>query len=239
MINPEERYWIPPPEIQSLLGRDIITPLELKGVIMDCFSHLIKDRNMAEHMFKKQMKDIGASLEDPTRRDMEKLIQVFEKIALSLSDAIAVKRSIVALRPYVHRCVDNIEPVRLEIKNENSIRYAKYSALNFAKSLRFTNVDINKIVTATSELTRNVVMYAKEGKLSIDMEVNEKGRGLAIKVEDKGQGINDLDAILSGKYKSSRGLGMGILGTKRIMDDFNVDTGPSGTTIRISKYLRD
>ncbi|MCP4675929.1 MAG: anti-sigma regulatory factor, partial [Deltaproteobacteria bacterium] len=63
-------------------------------------------------------------------------------------------------------------------------------------------------------------------------------RGIEIVARDTGPGIEDLDAILAGRFKSKRGMGIGLMGTKKLMDEFSIETGPDkGTEVRVKKFL--
>jgi serine/threonine-protein kinase RsbT len=93
-----------------------------------------------------------------------------------------------------------------------------------------------KVTTIASELARNIVSYATRGELEISLQQN-RGRRISIVASDQGPGIPNLDVIMSGRYRSKTGLGRGLLGTKQLADEFDVDTGASGTTIRVEVAL--
>lgn len=100
----------------------------------------------------------------------------------------------------------------------------------------FTENDQTVISTALSEICRNVIEYAKEGKVTIEPDF-EKGC-LMITVADDGPGIEDVDRALQEGFSSGKGLGIGLPGAKRIMDVFEIETSSGGgTTIKMHKLL--
>jgi signal transduction histidine kinase len=107
-----------------------------------------------------------------------------------------------------------------------------------ARELGFDNVTQIKLTTAVSELTRNIYEYAQTGCITVSIVEREGQRGMEIVAEDSGPGIANLDQILSGHFQSKTGLGRGIAGSKRLMDDFKVDSAPdSGTRIEAVKWF--
>lgn len=126
----------------------------------------------------------------------------------------------------------------LEIKNEADIIKARVRAKAIAEALGFNYMDQTRIATAISELTRNAYQYAGEGKMTIK-PLNRQGRkGIEIVVEDHGPGIENLERALKGGYSTKGGLGMGLSGSKRLMDEFDIRTkGGEGTSITTRKWL--
>jgi signal transduction histidine kinase len=110
-----------------------------------------------------------------------------------------------------------------------------------AREMGFDATTQIKITTAVSELTRNIYEYAKAG--AITLGVAERGAhtaGLQVTARDDGPGIDEarLRAILRGSYRSSSGLGVGLAGTRRLMDEFEIDTAPeTGTRVTVIKWL--
>ena len=103
-------------------------------------------------------------------------------------------------------------------------------------------LDQSRIATAVSELTRNVVRYATEshGEVWIrPVERNASGVGLEIVVAGDGPGIADIEQAVRAGFTSGPGLGMGLSGTRRLMDEMNLDSAPGrGTTVTIRKWRR-
>ena len=114
---------------------------------------------------------------------------------------------------------------------------ARQRARQLAGSLTFDAQDQTRIATAVSEVARNAFQYAGGGVLefSVDSGLN---RSLKITIRDRGRGISNLREILDGKYESRTGMGLGLLGAKRLMDQFSIETVPgSGTTVTLGKII--
>jgi serine/threonine-protein kinase RsbT len=106
-----------------------------------------------------------------------------------------------------------------------------------AISLGFSSGDATLIATAISELSRNVVQYARSGEVTLEAVVNGARRGIRIRVEDRGPGIADVDRALEDGYSTSGQLGLGLPGVKRLMDDIEIDSQPGrGTTVCVTKW---
>ncbi len=128
--------------------------------------------------------------------------------------------------------------VMVEIRHENDIVVARNHAKAIGESVGFSKADQVKIATAVSELSRNIVRYAGSGEIRISTMDAVGTRAIRIVASDRGPGIRDLDKIMAGQYRSKTGLGLGLLGCKRLMDEFGVETKPGqGTKITIRKFL--
>lgn len=118
----------------------------------------------------------------------------------------------------------------VKIRTEEDIARARSEARQLAGMLGFTLVGQTRLMTAVSELARNIVQYAGEGQ--IDLNPTHAPRGVEIVARDRGPGIRNLDHVLSGSYQSRLGMGLGLLGVKRLAERFDVRTGAGrGTTI--------
>jgi serine/threonine-protein kinase RsbT len=134
---------------------------------------------------------------------------------------------------------------RVAIRGEDDIVAARQLAREAARVLGFGVVDQSRIATAVSELTRNVVRYATDGQgealiRPLAPADHSGGRwGLEIVVSDSGPGIADVDTALRAGFTSGPGLGMGLPGTKRLMDEMSIDTALGrGTIVTIRKWRR-
>lgn len=127
----------------------------------------------------------------------------------------------------------------VDIHTEWDIVAARQLGRNEAKKVGFGTVDQARITTAISELARNIYLYAGAGKIEIE-RLNEEGLfGIAIIASDEGPGIPDVRKVMEDGYSTSGGLGAGMPGVKRLMDDFRVDTERGkGTKITAIKWLR-
>jgi len=125
--------------------------------------------------------------------------------------------------------------VTMEIAREEDVVLARQRARQIAGYLGFDHQDQTRIATALSEIVRNAFEYAKSGRVEFALQ---DGDVFSIRVEDKGPGIRDLTAILDGVYRSPTGMGLGIIGAKRLMEDFDIKSAPGkGTTVALSRHL--
>jgi serine/threonine-protein kinase RsbT len=131
---------------------------------------------------------------------------------------------------------------RLTIAGEEGIVAARQAAREAAQRLGFGVVDQSRIATAVSELARNVVRYATGGRGEIGVRplaAPPRRVGIEIVVTDEGPGIADVELALREGFTSSTGLGIGLPGTRRLMDEMEIDSAPGrGTTVTIRKWRR-
>ena len=129
------------------------------------------------------------------------------------------------------------EPIlTIALRNERDVVQARQSARELAALLGFDNQDQIRLATATSEIARNAFRYARNGVVNFSLQL-DLPQHIEVSIRDSGPGIADLEDILDGRYRSDTGMGMGILGTKRLMDQFHLDSTPQGTTARLLKQL--
>lgn len=126
----------------------------------------------------------------------------------------------------------------VDVSSEPDIVSARVRAKAMAEALGFSYMDQTRIATAVSELARNGFQFAGGCKATIK-PVNQQGRkGIEIIVEDHGPGIENLDLALKGGYSTAGGLGLGLSGSKKLMDEFDIKTGAGeGTVVTIRKWL--
>ena len=122
----------------------------------------------------------------------------------------------------------------VDLRHDESVVLARQRARDVAELLGFDRGEQTRIATAVSELARNAHRYAGGGR----MTVTRDGRDLRIEVADQGPGIADLDEILSGRYVSRTGMGLGLIGVRRLMDDVKIESRPGrGTRVEMRKAL--
>lgn len=125
----------------------------------------------------------------------------------------------------------------MDIRYEHDVVLARQRARHVAAALKFDSQDQTRIATAVSEVARNAFQYAGGGLVEFRIEKGPDP-ALQISVSDKGRGIANVREILDGKYVSKTGMGLGLLGAKRLMDSFRIDTtSGSGTTVVLSKNI--
>jgi serine/threonine-protein kinase RsbT len=114
---------------------------------------------------------------------------------------------------------------------------ARRQAREIASRLGFSNCDLTLIATAISEIARNAVEYANGGEVFITPVTNGPKKGLKIVVSDQGPGIDDISTVMRDGYSSGAGLGIGLPGTRRLMDEFEIVSEPGkGTKVTMKKW---
>lgn len=127
----------------------------------------------------------------------------------------------------------------VEVNDEWGIVNARQLGRDLAKDLGFGNVDQARITTAISELARNIYLYAPRGEICIEAIEQLDKKGLRITAVDKGPGIQDIRKVMEDGFTTSGGLGAGLPGVKRLMDEFSIDSAlKEGTEIVAVKWLR-
>ncbi|MBI5536412.1 MAG: anti-sigma regulatory factor [Deltaproteobacteria bacterium] len=124
------------------------------------------------------------------------------------------------------------------IRDENDIVVARGRGREMCDRMGFSSAVQIKLATIISELARNIVQYAGQGEITMTAVLGETP-GFEVLAEDRGPGIPNLDHVMSDSYRSKRGLGIGLKGTRKMMDEFEIWTNPGGgTRVRVCKYLR-
>ena len=113
---------------------------------------------------------------------------------------------------------------------------ARQRARELAARLGFDNQEQIRLATATSEMARNAFRYARNGRVDFGVSTEEP-QTFEIEISDGGPGISNLNEIMAGRYRSETGMGLGIIGTKRLMDAFFIDSKPEGTVVRLGKAV--
>jgi len=130
------------------------------------------------------------------------------------------------------------QAILIELLSESDIVKARGAGRDMCRDLGFTGAIQIKVATAISELARNVIQYAGAGRIKLGTITGQR-HGIEVIIQDEGPGIAEIDQIMRGEFTSKSGMGIGIVGTRNLMDDFDVQTAPGkGTVITIRKYLR-
>ena len=125
------------------------------------------------------------------------------------------------------------------IESESDIVTARKVVRDAATALGFGITDVTRIVTATSELTRNIYHYAKSGVMRWRVLNGEDGAELELTFEDHGPGLPDVPKAMEMGFSTGKGLGMGLPGSKRLMDEMTIEsTVGKGTTVIVRKWLK-
>lgn len=126
----------------------------------------------------------------------------------------------------------------INISNQSDIISASSDALEIAKKIGFNETASYSISIAVSELASNIYKYAKNGYIHIKIIKENKRNGLEVVATDNGPGIKNIQDAMQDNYSTSDGLGIGLPGVKRLMDEFEIKSEPKkGTLINIRKWL--
>ncbi|MGA7521267.1 MAG: anti-sigma regulatory factor [Acidobacteriaceae bacterium] len=125
----------------------------------------------------------------------------------------------------------------LPLKNSNDVVLARQKVRQWAIELRFTLVDQTKLVTAASELARNTLDHGRGGTMTIEQIALGPRVGLRLTFEDHGPGIPDLEMALKDGFTTGNGMGLGLGGSKRLVNEFAINTVPGeGTRVTVIRW---
>lgn len=132
-----------------------------------------------------------------------------------------------------------MESRSLALDDEHDIAVARNEVRQLAAALGFRLIDQTRLATVTSELARNVVKYGAGGRLILQPTAAGDGRdGLRLIFEDKGPGIADIAAAMRDGFTTGRGLGKGLPGSKRLVDEFNIESAVGrGTRVTVVRWI--
>jgi serine/threonine-protein kinase RsbT len=131
------------------------------------------------------------------------------------------------------------DETHIPISGDADVVKARQAARELAARLGFSNTDLTILATAVSEVTRNIVRFAGTGEVVIEL-VEAPRRGLRVVARDTGPGIPDLEQALTDGYSTCEGLGLGLPGARRLMDEFAVASEPGrGTTVTMAKWQEE
>jgi serine/threonine-protein kinase RsbT len=131
------------------------------------------------------------------------------------------------------------EEIKLTIKSDEDVLNARQKGRALAAQLGFSSVDLTLIVTAISEIARNIASYAQQGEMVLRLVQQGARKGIVVITCDQGPGIPDLDSAMQDGYSTSGSLGLGLPGAKRLMNDFEItSTVGKGTCVTMKKWVR-
>ncbi|MEU2760064.1 MULTISPECIES: ATP-binding protein [unclassified Streptomyces] len=131
------------------------------------------------------------------------------------------------------------EPRTQGIAQNDDVVRARQQVRGYAQQCRLSLVDQTKFITAASELARNTLVYGGGGEMRSGLVERDGRRGVAAVFEDSGPGIPDIELALTDGWTSGGGLGLGLSGARRLVDEFELDTEAGrGTTVSIVKWAR-
>ena|ERR1700744_1603424 len=126
---------------------------------------------------------------------------------------------------------------RFQLKTSNDVVIGRQRVRQLAVELRFSLVDQTKLVTAASELARNVLDHGKGGEMTIEVLSEGARSGIRLTFEDQGPGIPDIEQALKDGFTTGGGMGLGLGGSKRLVNDFSIESQVGkGTKITVARW---
>jgi serine/threonine-protein kinase RsbT len=132
-----------------------------------------------------------------------------------------------------------LQDILVAIRSDGDIVSARQQGRSLATAIGFSATDATLIATAISELARNIVMYARQGEVIVrSLEIAHR-KGIVMVARDSGPGIRSIEDVLRDGYSTSGGLGLGLPGVKRLMDEFAIESElGQGTMVTVKKWLK-
>ncbi len=128
----------------------------------------------------------------------------------------------------------------IPIQSDADVVTARQRAREMASAVDLTSTDQTLLATAISEVARNITTYAKRGEVQLSVVRDDNGRrGIRVVARDEGPGIENVELAMQDGYTSGAGLGLGLPGARRLVDDFQIETAPGqGTTVTLVMWSR-
>jgi serine/threonine-protein kinase RsbT len=131
------------------------------------------------------------------------------------------------------------DEVRVEVSSDADVVAAREKGRELSARLGFSSIDLTLIVTAISEVARNILLYAEKGEILLRLE-DDGHPGIVVVATDEGPGIPDVELAMRDSYSTGNGLGLGLPGARRLMDEFVIQSEVAkGTTIVMKKWAPD
>ncbi|MET7371510.1 anti-sigma regulatory factor [Micromonospora arida] len=135
--------------------------------------------------------------------------------------------------------IDLGQPQAQSVRSDEDVVRVRQLVRAVAVASKLSLVDQTKVVTAASELARNTLVYGGGGSVEVTVVENGRRKGVQIVFADSGPGIADLDLAMTDGYTSGGGLGLGLSGSRRLVDEFQIETSAgTGTRITVTKWSR-
>lgn len=129
------------------------------------------------------------------------------------------------------------DEILVHVSSDSDVVAAREKGRELSARLGFSSIDLTLIVTAISEVARNILLYAHEGDIVLRLDNNDGHRGIVVEARDEGPGIPDLELAMRDSYSTGNGLGLGLPGARRLMDEFEIQSELSkGTTVVMKKW---
>lgn len=133
--------------------------------------------------------------------------------------------------------MDVLRRETLPILAEVDLVHVRRAVKTWSTELRFSTLDLTKMVTAASELARNTLIYGGGGSAVLEMLEDGGRRGLRLTFEDHGPGIADIELAMTDGFTTGRGMGLGLSGSKRLVNEFEIFSQPGeGTRVSVTRW---
>ena len=130
--------------------------------------------------------------------------------------------------------------VRIPVQTDADVVTARKQGRELAAEAGFSATELTIIATAISEIARNIVMFAERGEVVISLVGENSRQGVTVVARDSGPGIPDLERAIQDGYSGYGGMGLGLPGSRRLMDEFEITSEVDrGTTVTMTKWRRD
>ena len=127
--------------------------------------------------------------------------------------------------------------VRVVVSTDADVVAAREKGRELSARLGFSSIDLTLIVTAISEVARNILLYAQRGEIVLRLEQEDGQSSIVVVARDEGPGIPDVELAMRDSYSTGNGLGLGLPGAKRLMDEFEISSEVAkGTTVVMKKW---
>jgi serine/threonine-protein kinase RsbT len=131
------------------------------------------------------------------------------------------------------------DEIRVAIRTDSDVVTARQEARSMGAGIGFSSTDLTLLATAISEVARNITTYAGEGEVILRVRDESGRKGIEVLAVDEGPGIADVEQAMQDGFTTGNGLGLGLPGTRRLVDEFELETSPgAGTTVRLVKWSR-
>lgn len=128
--------------------------------------------------------------------------------------------------------------LRVDIGSDGDVLTARAEGRALAARLGFSSTDLTLIATAISEIARNIVLYARAGEMVFRLVDEGDRQGIVVMARDDGPGIEDVHMAMRDDYSTGQGLGLGLPGARRLMDEFEIASARGeGTTVTMRKWI--
>jgi serine/threonine-protein kinase RsbT len=131
------------------------------------------------------------------------------------------------------------DDIRVAIRTDADVVTARQEARSMGAGLGFSSTDLTLLATAISEVARNITAYAGEGEVALRVVYDPGREGIEVVASDAGPGIEDVELAMQDGFTTGTGLGLGLPGARRLVDEFAIDSAPGrGTTVTLVKWSR-